>query len=250
CTLFSWRHTGERLKSFKDFSYKTWRKSAENTGVQMVFSRDGGKTWDKTARSVFPDWVCSAPVRQLPDGACILGLYGSDKESGVEVGASSRSTDRGQTWEPPVTIKAPPNVSLDAETDIIRLTDGRLYAALRDSNKQRNMRFAISDDQGKSWGQAQDIRFPGHCPHLTRLSTGEILLSHRLPQTDLHISRDDAKTWQGSYRIDDVIGAYPATVELKDGSVLIVYYTEGDDSHIRARRFKVNPTSIEFLPLS
>jgi hypothetical protein len=46
-----------------------------------------------------------------------------------------------------------------------------------------------------------------------------------------------------------VIGAYPATVELKDGSVLIVYYTEGKDSHIRAKRFKVTPTGIEFLPL-
>ena len=43
------------------------------------------------------------------------------------------------------------------------------------------------------------------------------------------------------------IGAYPATVELKDGTVLIVYYTEGKDSDIRARRFKVKPDGIEFL---
>ena len=40
-----------------------------------------------------------------------------------------------------------------------------------------------------------------------------------------------------------------ATVELKDKSVLVVYYTEGKDSHIRARRFKVTDTGIEFLPL-
>jgi len=69
-------------------------------------------------------------------------------------------------------------------------------------------------------------------PHLLRLSTGEILLSHRLPKTELHISRDETKTWQGPYSIDDCIGAYPSTVELKDGSVLIVYYVEGPGSVI------------------
>ena len=31
--------------------------------------------------------------------------------------------------------------------------------------------------------------------------------------------------------------------------MLIVYYTEGKDSHIRARRFKLTDTGIEFLPL-
>jgi hypothetical protein len=74
-------------------------------------------------------------------------------------------------------------------------------------------------------------------------------LSTRVPQTELRISRDETKTWQGPFEIDKVFGAYPATVELKDKSVLIVYYTEGKDSHIRARRFKLTDTGIEFLPL-
>jgi hypothetical protein len=50
--------------------------------------------------------------------------------------------------------------------------------------------------------------------------------------------------------IDDVLGAYPATVELKDKTVLIIYYTEGKGSAIRARRFKLANKGIEFLPLS
>jgi hypothetical protein len=70
-----------------------------------------------------------------------------------------------------------------------------------------------------------------------------------VPQTELHVSRDDAKTWQGPYEIDHVFGAYPATVELKDKTVLVVYYTEGKDSHVRARRFMLKPDGIEFLPL-
>src|SRR5439155_1616452 len=68
CTFFSWRHKGGRFKSFKDFSWKTFRDVAKNTGVEMVTSHDNGATWDKSARSLFPDWVCSAPVRQLKDG--------------------------------------------------------------------------------------------------------------------------------------------------------------------------------------
>ena len=136
---------------------------------------------------------------------------------------------------------------LDAETDFVRLKDGTLWAALR--GDRVNMHFATSPDGGLTWSPVKDIGFPGHCPHLTRLSTGEILLSHRLPLTSLHISRDDGKTWQGPYQIDTVGGAYPSTVELKDGSVLVVYYEEGPGSAVRARRFKLTATGIEFLPL-
>jgi hypothetical protein len=250
-TFFSWRYKpgAERLKSSADYSQKFFRANCVISGAQMITSRDGGKTWDKKARDIFPDYAVSAPVRQLPDGTCILGLYGRDKTAGskVEVGASARSTDRGATWETPVQMTAPPGVSLDAETDVIRLKDGRLYAALRDS--KLNMRYAISTDEGRSWGPAEDMGFPGHCPHLNRLSTGEILMATRVPQTELRISRDECKTWSGPYRIDDVIGAYPATVELKDKTVLIVYYTEGFGSHIRARRFKLTDGGIEFVPV-
>jgi len=217
----------------------------QNLGVSIVASHDNGKTWDAQARMLFPEWNCSAPIRQLPDGTCILGLYRMDSKEGLSIGGTSRSLDRGKNWETPVAIKAT-GVSLDAETDIIRLNDGRLFAALR--SRINEMFFSISTDEGKTWSEAQKIGFPGHAPHFTRLSSGEIILSHRLPKTSIHISRDETKTWQGPYEIDSCVGAYPATVELKDHSVLIVYYTEGAGSVIRARRFNVLPNGIEFLP--
>src|SRR5258706_12219001 len=99
------------------------------------------------------------------------------------------------------------------------------------------MHFAVSRDLGLTWSSVKDIGFAAHCPHFTRLTTGEILLTHRLPNTALHVSRDEALTWQGPYEIDTKIGAYPSTVELKDGTVLIVYYEEGEGSAVRARRF-------------
>jgi hypothetical protein len=109
------------------------------------------------------------------------------------------------------------------------------------------MHFSKSSDEGKTWSMAADIGFDGHCPHLNRLSGGEIVLSHRLPNTSIHISRDECRTWQGPYEIDSCIGAYPSTVELKDHSVLIVYYTEGPGSYIRARRFRVGGDGITML---
>jgi hypothetical protein len=96
-----------------------------------------------------------------------------------------------------------------------------------------------------------------HCPHLYRVSSGELLLTVRgvniegdviTYSTEMRVSRDEGATWQGPYKLDSTTGAYPSTVELRDGSVLVVYYEEGEVSSIRARRFRV-PEGLKFLPL-
>jgi hypothetical protein len=38
-------------------------------------------------------------------------------------------------------------------------------------------------------------------------------------------------------------------VNLNDGSVLVVYYEEGSASNIRAKRFRVTKTGVEFLAM-
>jgi len=209
----------------------------------LVTSRDGGRTWDSEARVLAPDWPSSAPVRELPNGILILGVYHEDGPTAY--GGVIRSTDKGRTWSSPIPIGKDSGVRLDAETDLVLLKDGILYAALR--GDKTNMHFATSLDLGLTWGRVRDIGFPGHCPHFTRLTTGEILLSHRLPNTALHISRDEARTWLGPYEIDSTIGAYPSTVQLKDGTVLIVYYEEGHGSAIRTKRFQLSPEGVKML---
>ena len=47
-----------------------------------------------------------------------------------------------------------------------------------------------------------------------------ILLAHRVPNTSLHYSLDECRTWSDNVPVDDVGGAYPSMVNLKDGSVL------------------------------
>lgn len=219
----------------------------ETSGTEIIASHDGGATWS-APRAIAPGWYVSAPVRQLKDGTCLLGIYGRDPETQEKQGAVLVSKDNGKTWSEPRRIGAGQNLPVDAETDVIELNDGRVFAAMRTHNN--NMYLAYSKDKGETWEPAFEADFRGHAPHFTRLSGGEILMTHRLPDTSLHVSRDDTRTWEGPYQIDNVFGGYAATVELKDGTVLVIYYTEGDDSHVRARRFELKPDGPHFLPIT
>jgi hypothetical protein len=236
-------HDGTVVCTF--FTYRPQAGGKVVCDTCLVASPDGGQTWNSERRVIAPGWPSSAPVRELRDGTRILGVYHG--EGGTAYGGVIRSTDNGKTWCEPIPIGKGSGVRLDAETDFAQLKDGSLYAALR--GDRVNMHFATSADGGCTWSPVKDIGFSGHCPHFTRLRTGEILLSHRLPLTALHVSRDECRTWQGPYQIDTTLGAYPSTVELKDETVLVVYYEEGPNSAIRARRFKLTADGIEFLPI-
>ncbi|MHB9009106.1 MAG: sialidase family protein [Limisphaerales bacterium] len=227
-------------------SFFTYQREGDQTlcDTGLVVSHDQGETWEAGARVVAAGWPSSAPVRELPDGTRLLGVYREDGNTAY--GGVIRSTDGGRTWSAPIPIGKDSGVRLDAETDVFRRSDGTLYAALR--GDRVNMHYATSADAGLTWSAVRDIGFVGHCPHFTRLSTGEILLTHRLPATALHVSRDEGQTWQGPYAIDTTGGAYASTVELRDGTVLVTYYEEGEGSAVRARRFRLHRDGPEFLP--
>jgi sialidase-1 len=217
--------------------------------VYLARSADDGKTWTDPAELKIdaPEWfACSAPVRELADGSLILGLYTEDEKSGRAYGATVRSTDGGKTWGDLARIGDQAGLYLDAETDVVQLKDGSLLAALRSS--KTDLYFANSADGGKSWGPVRSAGFKGHCPYFLRHSSGAILLSHRIPATSLHWSTDEGATWQGPLKVDDVPGAYPSCVELRDGTVLCVYYEEGPGSGIRATRLVVGPRGLSTAP--
>ncbi len=229
CSFFTYKSAGGKME------YDTC----------LVASKDGGVTWETEPRILAPNWAVSAPVRELSDGTLLLGVYTEANKTAF--GGVLRSENQGKTWSLPIPIDPQSGVRLDAETDVIQLKDGAVFAALRGDGKI-NMHYSLSRDGGLTWSPVKDMGFLGHCPHLTRLSSGEILLTHRLPNTALHVSRDDGKTWEGPILIDGVIGAYASTVELKDKSVLVVYYEEGGGSRIRASRFQLEPAGIKKLP--
>jgi len=226
CNFFSLR------KGDKEGSYS-------GLGSWIIISDDMGKSWSEPLQ-ISKTHYCSSPIRELSTGRLVLGLY---TESGnLSQGSVAFSDDEGQTWQPEVLIDNA-GVRLDAETDLIELKDGTLYAAQRPQ-----MAFAVSKDQGTTWTASKPMGFAGHCPYFLRAKDDVIVLAYRLPNTSMRFSRDECQTWSENVVIDEVIGAYPSMVNLKDGSVLVVYYEEGAGSSIRAKRFEVTAEGVKWRP--
>ncbi len=219
-------------------------------GAQMIEARTPTGPWSEP-RVLAEGLGVSSPVRELSDGILILGAY--FEKDGTAYGTTVRSTDGGKSWEPPVTIDNA-GAYLDAETDVIELKDGTLFAALR-GGQGAPMHSSRSNDRGRSWHRSEPMSFVGHCPYLHRTVDGALVLAYRQPVkgptygTALRVSQDEAKTWSDAVSVDSVIGAYPSLINLKDGSVLIVYYEEGTGSNIRARRFRISGKDVTWQPM-
>jgi pimeloyl-ACP methyl ester carboxylesterase len=235
--------SGRVLCNYFDLRYET--KPVQRwigKGTWIVASDDGGKTWS-TPQHICDDYYCSSPIRVLSTGRLIMPLYREDAKSAA--GAVTISDDDGKTWSKPIDIDNGGH-RLDAETDIIELRDGTLYAAERGNV----MCYSISKDQGKTWSVSKPIGFPGHCPYLLRSQGNVVVLAYRditTASTCLRYSRDECKTWSEAVVVDKLIGAYPSLVNLKDGSVLIIYYEEGPNSSIRAKRFRIDNAGVTWL---
>ena len=218
-------------------------ESLPNGGrISLCTSADEGQTWT-AARTLFdgPYDDRDPSVTQLRDGRLILGLY---KQTSTDAwGAVTISENGGMTWSAPVII---PNGGLryEAETDVIELKDGALFAALRGQNHSG---WSVSRDRGLTWSTAALFGFPGHCHYLHRTPDDILVMAHRLPDTSLHVSLDEGQTWSTNIVVDTVTGAYPSMVTLKDSSTLIVYYEEGTGSSVRAKRFRVTPAGFQWL---
>jgi sialidase-1 len=248
------------------------KKDYRGTNPQLIWSRDGGRTWSDTAQTVptGDGWYCSAKVKPLSRRKLLLPVYyQKGKASELKAwGGVVESRDRGKTWGAVVPIGQAANLPLAAETEVVTLKDGTLFAALR-AQRDVSMHMATSPDRGWTWSAVQPFGWVGHAPSFTRLKSGVILLTYRgfekggewkTAYTALRLSRDEGKTWEGPFLLDRSGGGYPSTIELKDGSVLAIFYEEGEKSGVRAVRFAVppptsasaggaNPKEIRALPL-
>jgi Neuraminidase (sialidase) len=75
----------------------------DQVAVLLARSTDHGKTWGEPVKLGLGSpysFACSAPVRQLPDGSLILGLYREDDKTRRAFGATAKSDDGGKTWGP------------------------------------------------------------------------------------------------------------------------------------------------------
>src|ERR1700730_9497538 len=69
--------------------------------ILLARSADQGKTWSVPVKLNLDSpysFACSSPVRELPDGSLILGLYHEDEKKNLAFGATVKSYDGGKTW--------------------------------------------------------------------------------------------------------------------------------------------------------
>jgi len=198
----------------------------------IATSHDAGRSWSEP-QIVAPGFATSSPVRRLRSGRLLLPVYTVDGNGKRFYPGISISNDRGHSWSSVHPIGQRAGKVLD-ETDLFERADGTVLAVMR-----QVMCGSESTDGGQTWGPVFDLGFPGHCPYLLQTKSGVLLMAHRLPGTSLHYSLDEGRSWHGSIQIDTCIGAYPSMVELRDRTVLCVYYEEGANSAIRSKRIRI-----------
>lgn len=211
-------------------------------GTAIAYSSDAGTTWT-SPESTAPGYAVSSPIREIRGGRWVLGVYWEDEAAKQGLGAVLISDDHGKSWTPPVKIDNA-GLRLDAETDIVELRDGRLWAAQRGASGVQ-LHGSFSTDRGQTWSPSKPAGFEGHCPYLLRTAEGAVLLAVRefdngpiKGATTLRISRDECQTWSAPVVVDRRGGSYPSMVPLKDGSVLIVWYEDkAAKADIRSRTF-------------
>jgi hypothetical protein len=214
----------------------------------LAFSRDHGLSWGEPRQVPVGEqhyWGASSPIVELADGSLLWPIYREYQNPLRVWSAMLRSIDGGQTWSGPHWVdEANPD---NDEPAVLELPSGRVLCLMR-NNGGDSMWWSESRDRGLTWTPAQTVGFPGHAPYLFRSADGVLLMGHRLPGTSLHWSLDDGRSWDGSLLLDPCIGAYPSLVGLRDGSVLCVYYEEGEGSSIRGQRLRVTRDGVTALP--
>lgn len=199
-------------------------------GEWIIRSTDGGKSWSTRIPTVVNS--PHGPI-QLKDGRLLYAgkkLWAEDKKIGV-----AESKDDGLTWQWLAEIptrKGDKNAY--HELHAVEATDGTLIAQIRnhnEANKGETLQTE-SKDGGKTWTEPHSIGVWGLPSHLLRLRDGRLLMSYghrRKPfGNQARLSTDNGKTWgepillSGDGKGGDL--GYPSTVELKDGTLLTVWY--------------------------
>ncbi|MHC4872992.1 MAG: sialidase family protein [Planctomycetota bacterium] len=142
------------------------------------------------------------------------------------------SSDEGVSWQIKSKIAGPeecPN-----ETSLYQNPDGRLTAIMR--TMEGYLCLAHSDDNGESWGEMIKSSVWGFPAHAILHSSGKVVLTYgyrnKPKGTKVKILNADLTDFDTAPEYYVVQydeegsggGGYPYAVELKDGSVLIVYY--------------------------
>lgn len=227
-------------------------------GPWLIRSHDGGATWEGEPVAVdsapLPRAGTSDAVLRLPDGTCLMGIYGADYGSSICRAYAVRSRDGGDRWGEPSLIARDPDGRLSFEEPALaRAGDGHLHAMLRcgEPGQYEYLYQARSFDQGRTWVDLGATPMWGHPAHLLLLDDGRLLCSYgyRRPPYGVRacVSEDQGVTWNIGREMvlrDDGESrdvGYPSSVQLAGGTLVTVYYIHGPDGirHIAATRWQL-----------
>ena len=210
---------------------------AGNTGSQIPCgsylkkSTDCGHTWTEPVS--VPITSPHGPI-QLSDGNVLyVGKNYSDREGDVSGIFAYQSTDGGLSWKYLSTVPmcAEINSKHPCEPHAVQMGNGKILCLIR-IDQGFTIAQSISEDNGKSWSEAVSLGVNGSPPHVIQHSSGTLICAYGRRQPPfgqrVMLSNDCGKTWlQDLVLRDDGFSwdlGYPSSVELKDGSILTVYY--------------------------
>lgn len=202
----------------------------QELGVWIIRSTDGGLTWSPKYDSLVNS--PHGPI-QLADGRLLYA--GKDLwRAGARVGVCE-STDDGQTWRWLAEIAPRDGDKLDEYHELHAVECGRrILMHIRNhnpANKGETLQCE-STDGGQTWDKPKSIGAWGLPSHLLTLRDGRVVMTYGHRRAPLgnqaRISTDQGRTWSEPMIIsgDGASGdlGYPSTVELRDGTLLTVWY--------------------------
>ena len=226
--------------------YDTLPEEVRKNGNYVKLSRDYGVTWTDPIETPMS---CPHGPNVMNDGSLIfLGKVQFDNGTqNYRAVAAYHSDDDGLTWTLRGTVPVPEDLTPDHlhEPHVIQLPNGRLLGAIRCHCRPVQPDFTVyttfSDDGGYTWSMPQCLEVNGSPPHLMLHSSGAVICSYSRrggPTNSSEracVSYDGGETWTEDYVIHPNVPfcdhGYPATVELKDGSLLTVYYQAWDNDN-------------------
>jgi hypothetical protein len=208
-------------------------KDKKRLSVVSSVSADNGGSWTareiKIENSDIRSWTPFGSIISFDDGALGCSMY-----TAPDAAAFFKSRDGGKTWEFVSLIASGGN-----ETDMIRLPDGRILAAVRKSY----LDLYESNDDGESWKHVSFLTAHGMYPAgFTLLNDGHLLLSygirHRgfygIGAMTMHL---ESGKWNTPMVIADMHdawdGGYPSNVQLDSGEIVTAYYCGPSSAHGR-----------------